>query len=105
MKALSAAIPTSTLLWVEWVGQSENKVRRQHWSNTHKHNLAAKDAWLASLRSSPLAIDSLTMIIRSLAETKPCETPSPEASASTTGIPESAGNTDKSEPMDRKGPS
>lgn len=90
------------LLWVPWKSPSENEVRAQHWTANRKANIAAKEAWVRSLKSSPAAIASLTTIIRALGANR-LETPSPEASVLTTetsgcaGATDSAGQTEKKE--------
>src|SRR3982750_4105216 len=83
------------LLWVPWKSRSENKVRSQHWSATHRQNKSAKAAFKFALQSSGIGTGFLTMIISARAETKRCKTPFPKKSESTTAIQESNLSMDK----------
>lgn len=79
-------------LWVDWKIPSGNRNRGKHWAKIRLQNIAAKNAWLSSLKSSPSEVDRLMMIISALAPNL-CETLLRTASVSMTGISGCAGVT------------
>lgn len=98
----SAGILTFTLL-IPWTSPSENQVRSQHWTRTRKQNVAAKDAWVLALKSSDLAVNTLTQIISALGSSR-SETPLREASGLMTETSASDGTTANAPPMDKPKP-
>lgn len=104
-----SAIPSKSstricTLWVDWLPQSENEIRKQHWTKNHAHGNAAKAAWLSAYQSSPAAIDfwmrTITLLGASAFETRSADT-----SDSTTMTPVLSGNTDSSAQTEPKGQS
>lgn len=74
-------------LIVQWSPPSENDVRRQHWTKTHRQNLAAKSAWLFALSQSAVAREMMTTLRAAI---KGCATSSLRSLELTTAIPASS---------------
>lgn len=51
---------TPICLVLDWLPQSENQIRSQHWTKNHKAKQAAKAALNSALASSPAALDLWT---------------------------------------------
>jgi len=82
------------LLWLDWIPQSENQIRSQHWTKSRQHAAKGKVAFKFALLSSPAAGDFWTMTTASLG-TSAYATKSPQASELTTETQESGGATDR----------
>lgn len=90
------------LVWVPWIGDSENKIRNRHWSKNHKHNLAAHLAWITACKSSPAATAFVMETTAAAGETKPLETQSAIGSGLMTGAAACSLNTHSSTPAEKK---
>jgi len=100
------AEPSSKLTAVfllNWKVPSENQIRYKHWSGARKFSVAAKVAWLQSLRSSPAGVEQLMTIISRLAQ-KPSETLLRQASVLTMATGGSDGNAAPCKPKGKNTP-
>lgn len=94
--------PSMLLLWVPWVGHSENAIRSQHWTKTHRHNLEGKEAWRIAFRSCPAVTEFWMGTTQGAEGTKPLEMPLPQLSELTTVPNASSLNTPNSTPAEKK---
>lgn len=84
------------ILWLDWLPQSENQIRSQHWTVTNKHRIRAMQQFGWSSHSSLAAKDFWTTTIRLLGLSA-LEMLSPDGFDLTTPTLESDSSMDKSE--------